>query len=117
MTFPGGTKAGQEHGVSVGYLQSVKKVHACMMDLQSSLEKDGSQCITSYTTFSIMSGAAWMAAEENEIPVAGMQHLYHSTGVRACRLYRRVAFGVSCGLALEPGAGASSQPAVGLSLL
>lgn len=31
-------------------------------------------------------------AEEIEVSVAGVLHLYHSTGVRLCRLYRRGSF-------------------------
>lgn len=42
--------------------------------------------------FSIMCGAALRAAKETEVSVAGVLHLYHSTGVRLCRLYRRGSF-------------------------
>lgn len=31
-------------------------------------------------------------AEEIEVSVAGVLHLYHNTGVRLCRLYRRGSF-------------------------
>lgn len=79
-------------GYLVGYLQSIKKVHACTMGLQSGLEKHGSQCITSNMAFSIMCGAALRAAKETEVSVVGVLHLYHSTGVRLCRLYRRGSF-------------------------
>lgn len=81
MTFSGGMKMGQGHGVSGSHPQSAKEVHACTVGLEPGLAKDGSQgSPPSFKSmaFSTTSRAAGIAVEGGWCSVAGTQHLYPS---------------------------------------
>lgn len=66
MTFSGGMKMGQGHGVSGRHPQSAKEVHACAVGLEPGLAEDGSQgSLPSFKSmaFSTTSRAAGIAVE------------------------------------------------------